>query len=664
MIQTLFRKKTAVPFLTIIIAVFFTLAGIRLLARYDNKYTKTTPYTQDYISVIPEKGISFLVHGWEIYPDQLLFPEDFADGVPSGRQMTWIGQYPNLSAFHADGNPYGCATYRLLLQGNGPVTLYLPEPLCAASVFVDQTSLGGPGETAPDAYAPLVRDTAYSFSIHGEAQLVIQTSNYSHYYGGLWYPPAIGNPDSVSHLTSYRILFYGMLFFTSLTLSLFCMVFKKEEPSAPVLFYFGMLCLSFALRICYPFLRLSGVPLVRPLYALEDSMALAGLYFALQIAFHLFLPERFQKAHAFIRVFSLGMCGVSIILPMAVLPSFPSLVPWYGILISWYKVFVSVLLAITAFCGCRTGRAHIEIPLAATAVNAVCLLYGVLAIGHFEPIIGCWPEEYGAFGMVIAFAVLMAQRNRDIMAENVRLNLHLQEAVKERTLHLQRLLAERGQLIRELGHDMKSPLASLSGMAQIIRQKDQTPDPDIGETLTYIEEQCDLLSHRLQSIQILASETETPAQMEPVDLNQFLSDFHYINRPVIEMSGPDFIYEPSPHSFQIMADTEKLSRALENLVYNAADFTPAEGKITLSLKKEQSYACIFVSDTGCGIQKKDLDNIFQRFYTTREDEGGQGLGLFIAKTIIEEHGGEIKAVSEKETGTTFIIRIPLYGSGV
>ena len=66
----------------------------------------------------------------------------------------------------------------------------------------------------------------------------------------------------------------------------------------------------------------------------------------------------------------------------------------------------------------------------------------------------------------------------------------------------------------------------------------------------------------------------------------------------------------------------------------------------------------YVSDTGCGIPEKELSHIFQRLYTTRREEGGQGLGLSIAKTIITEHQGEISVISEEGRGTTFVIRIP------
>ena len=108
-----------------------------------------------------------------------------------------------------------------------------------------------------------------------------------------------------------------------------------------------------------------------------------------------------------------------------------------------------------------------------------------------------------------------------------------------------------------------------------------------------------------------------------------------------------------------MASQEQLFRALENILYNAADFTPPDGKITLSLTTDEAFAYISISDTGCGIPEKDLPNIFRRSYTTRSDKGGQGLGLAITRAIILEHAGEIEAISKDGEGSTFTISIPL-----
>lgn len=658
--QTILTKSAFQTILVIAGTLMFCLLGLSTVNSYDNKYITKAALTQDNICVIPEKGYCSLVDGWELYPDILLFPEDFSSGTQS-YYSTWAGEYPNLALFHENKNPYGLSTWRLHLQGSGNVMLYLQEPLCAARVYVNGICLGETGNVSSDHYVPLIKDTAYSFFLDGEAELIIQTANYSHYYGGIWYAPIIGDADSISHLIAFRMIIYGLLFFSSLTLSLFCIVLweRRENSHKTVTFYFGMLSLSFALRICYPFLRLFGVPLVRMLYAIEDAAAVSGIYFSIQIALLLFLPDGFKCLKKALHILSLGVCGIVVIAPIFIFPVIPGLVLWYGPFISWYKVVMAFFLISLTVYGGFMGLLHSGTVLIAAAANGICLFYSVLTIGYFEPFVGAYPEEYGTFCMVIAFAVLMVRRNRDMVKENIKLNLHLQEEVEEKTEHLHKLLMERGQLIAELGHDMKSPLTSLSNMAQIIRLNDIMLDEDTRKRMSHIEEQCNILSERLKSIQEIAAHTSSPAKMEPMLLNTFLSDFYHNCRPIIELYGPNFLKNITSRPCHIMANREQLFRALENLLYNAADFTPPDGQITLSLTADETFAYITVSDTGCGIPEKDLPNIFHRSYTTRSDKGGQGLGLAITNAIILEHAGQIEAASKEGKGTSFTIRLPL-----
>lgn len=147
-------------------AAVLTLAGLSFVTRYDNKYIAKARLAQDQFVDIPGNGCYTLVDGWTIYPDVLLSSADFAAGTDSG-YGTWAGEYPNLSHFHEDGNPYGIATWRLLLRGEGMVTLCLPELPCASRVYVNGRDLGGTGDVSPESYAPLIRDSFYSFPSAG-----------------------------------------------------------------------------------------------------------------------------------------------------------------------------------------------------------------------------------------------------------------------------------------------------------------------------------------------------------------------------------------------------------------------------------------------------------------------------------------------------------------
>lgn len=652
------------PLLMFTGTVILTMLCLSGITSYDNKYITKAPVTQDNLTIVPKNGSYALVDGWELYPDSLLTSEDFANSsLPCYR--TWAGEYPNLALFHDDHNPYGISTWRMMLAGEGSVMLYLQEPLCAYKIYVNGQLLGSSGTVSPDNYTPHVRDGVFTFALDSETELLIQTANYSHYYGGVWYPPVIGSPDCISRIIAFRMILYGYLFSSSLTLSLFCIVLWRHKTGRndSVLFCFGMLCLSFAMRICYPFIRMFGAPLVRTLYAVEDAAALLGIYFALRIAFELFLPEKY-RLHKLFRILSLAMCSIVVIVPLGVLPFLPNLVLWYGFFISCYKILVSGLLISLTVYGCFMGLPYTIPILCAATANGLCLLYGTLTIGYYEPLVGAYPEEYGSYCMVIAFAVLMVRRSRAMAEENIQLNQHLQEEVAQKTKHLQNLLIERSQLIAELGHDMKSPLTSLSNMAQIIHLNNIMLDEDTHKKILHIEKQCSILSERLKSIQEITSRTSSPIRMEPLVLNDFLTDFYRNYRPIIELYGPNFLNRLCARPCRVMANQEQLFRALENLLYNAADFTPPAGQITMSLTSDESFAYIRVTDTGCGISEKDLPNIFKRSYTTRGKEGGQGLGLAITRDIILEHGGNIDAASKEGEGSVFTISLPLYESAL
>ncbi|HCB01784.1 MAG TPA: hypothetical protein DEP19_05325 [Anaerolineae bacterium] len=110
----------------------------------------------------------------------------------------------------------------------------------------------------------------------------------------------------------------------------------------------------------------------------------------------------------------------------------------------------------------------------------------------------------------------------------------------------------------------------------------------------------------------------------------------------------------------VRGDRDRLKQVLLNLVANAIQYTPTGGEVFLSLSKIAGQSRLIVRDTGPGIPAEDLPHIFDRFYRaeksrTRSKASGFGLGLSIAKWIIEQHGGQIKVESKEGEGTTFVI---------
>ena len=149
--------------------------------------------------------------------------------------------------------------------------------------------------------------------------------------------------------------------------------------------------------------------------------------------------------------------------------------------------------------------------------------------------------------------------------------------------------------------------------------------------------------------------------LRPICLNDFLRQFYEDNRPDMELSGQTFALELPDTALSVDGDEDRLRSALENLCYNALSFTPKTGTVTLSLRREDSWAVISVRDTGAGIEPNHLPHVFDRGFTRRSDGGGEGMGLFIVRAIALEHGGTVDVRSRLGEGSTFTLRLPLSG---
>ena len=113
---------------------------------------------------------------------------------------------------------------------------------------------------------------------------------------------------------------------------------------------------------------------------------------------------------------------------------------------------------------------------------------------------------------------------------------------------------------------------------------------------------------------------------------------------------------------QVMIDSEKMRAVFQNLLENAIKYTPKGGSVKLGLKEENNELLVSISDNGIGIPKEEQKNVFNRFFRAKNaikaETDGSGLGLFICKGIVEQHGGKIWFESEENKGTSFYFTIP------
>ena len=647
-----------------LLALFLLLVAAGLafcaLLRCDNKYTAALPgeWGRNVLQENPEE-VAFLVDGWEYYPGELLGPEDFAAGREASF-YTYAGEYANFSA--QLGSPYGTATYRLVLENTGEpaeLAFYLPELLSAGRVYIGGALAGEQGCVAP--YEPLVTDRVYAFFAEEETEIIVQCANFTHYYSGMYYPPAIGTPSAIARMISARMAVYGLLCFAPLAVALSNLALWLTRRDK-LTWRMGLLCLSFSARVCYPFLRALGAPAIRPLYALEDLCGALVLLFAFLLAGELSGAVG-RWFHRFLAVpAAAGLCAATVIFPLFILPHAPLFINLYGVILFFWELLAGLYLFFLALCSLREQEILGRFLLCSAGLFGLFAVLSALTVNIFEPIRGAWPEEYGGFLLTAGFAALMVRRALLLAQENNRLTLHLQEEVDRRTQALETLLSERRELLGNLIHDLKNPLSAVHSYAELVRAGGIALDQETAGYLDALADRVGAMEERFGVLQSFSRGEREVLRPQPLLLNDFLRHFFEDNRPDMELSGQTFSLRLPLEPLTVSADPERLRTALENLCYNALSFTPEDGTISLSLAQEGGSAVLTVRDDGSGIDPGDLPHVFERGFTRRAESGGEGLGLFLVRTVALEHGGDVRVTSEPGQGSAFSLVLPLFSA--
>lgn len=153
---------------------------------------------------------------------------------------------------------------------------------------------------------------------------------------------------------------------------------------------------------------------------------------------------------------------------------------------------------------------------------------------------------------------------------------------------------------------------------------------------------------------------------KPINLNELVTDVVNEQRGDIEAANHTAKIRLPRKPITLPADIHMLRMALENLLSNAIKYTPRGGKITVRLHKEDKNAKVDIEDTGIGIKPSDIGKIFRQFVRleneTSQQVGGTGIGLYLAKNLVELHGGSVTVKSQPGLGSTFTISLPLHGS--
>lgn len=221
----------------------------------------------------------------------------------------------------------------------------------------------------------------------------------------------------------------------------------------------------------------------------------------------------------------------------------------------------------------------------------------------------------------------------------------------------------RKQMTADIAHDLRTPLTVLRGYTEGLRDGSIKGREDLYELLHHEVAHLQRLVEDLRTLS-LADAGELPLQRRAVDPRALLERAGLAHVVLANQKNVDLRVDAPETLPSVVVDLERMTQVLNNLVTNALRFT-SEGHITLSATAHSSFVTLQVADTGIGIAGDELHYVFDRFYRvdrarSRDGQAQSGLGLAIAKAIVEAHDGTIQAESTPGKGSRFSIRLPKY----
>jgi two-component system, NtrC family, sensor histidine kinase HydH len=314
----------------------------------------------------------------------------------------------------------------------------------------------------------------------------------------------------------------------------------------------------------------------------------------------------------------------------------PSLLLWHFL---FQRLYYLPIVYCAIYFGWRGG-------LAASAVSACCYIPHILTAWHHM-------RDYAMnqYAEIIVFFLVGAVTG--VLADRERRQREQLEAATEQLKRADRLSAI-GQLSAGLAHEIRNPLASIEGAADILDQP-QTSDQMRREFIGIIRKETRRLNGLLGNLLDFARPRRP--EFQEVDVERLIDSVTALVEHTAGRTGVRIvkrIAEPLP---AIELDPEQLKQVILNLTINAMQAMPEGGEIEITAGRTASDLVLSVRDQGKGIPPGDLEKIFDPFYTTKES--GTGLGLAVAHQIVTGHGGRIEARPNPEGGMTFQVVLPL-----
>lgn len=266
------------------------------------------------------------------------------------------------------------------------------------------------------------------------------------------------------------------------------------------------------------------------------------------------------------------------------------------------------------------------------------------------------------------FACMLVMDRHKYEQELLRVRQQVQRALDEKSIvenALRDADRRKDEFVATIAHELRNPLAPIQAAARLFGLQNFS-DPRLAWSSRVLDRQARQLSRLVDDLLDISrvAEGKLEIKIEHVNLTRILRQASDVSRSVLQTAGHRLIVNLPDQTLFVEADAGRLIQIVENLLTNAAKYTPSGGTVSLSLRHDELSATIAVRDSGIGIAEADLSSIFGIFTQlpsgASRSQGGLGIGLSLVRALTERHGGEVGVTSEgANKGSEFTVRLPL-----
>jgi signal transduction histidine kinase len=228
---------------------------------------------------------------------------------------------------------------------------------------------------------------------------------------------------------------------------------------------------------------------------------------------------------------------------------------------------------------------------------------------------------------------------------------------------LAELEVARNEFLTVLAHELRTPLMAANGYLQIA-QSGMLKETELKSAIETISHHVQDITSLVNNLLFLQEMNLILPDLTPSDLGSIVSNAIKQFQPVAEKNNVEFIYSIPDEKMLVRASPKSLERAFSAILDNAIKFSPQGGPVSIDLARDEKETRVKISDHGVGISPEALPHIFDRFFHTdqigKDLFRGIGLGLSIAREVIQQHGGRIEVSSQEGVGSSFTIFLPGY----